>query len=184
MFVIAVDIGNSSTKVAIRELESDGRSGEVKLAETNWIHRETVPHDVEFHVDLSTVKNQPKFWSVCSVNSKRLKECHDWISRLPGENIFHEVGEADVPLETNVASRAQLGRDRLVAAWAAKTINRCGPVIIVDAGTAVTIDLVGKEGAIRRRIYFPGSRSQLSNSQAEHRRTSRSFQPGSFQPGK
>ncbi len=52
------------------------------------------------------------------------------------------LGAADIPLQVNVQNPQRLGIDRLLAAWAATSISDRRPLIVIQAGSAVTVDLV------------------------------------------
>ena len=64
---------------------------------------------------------------------------------------------ADVPLpiRSDVPNPEQVGDDRLLNALAAYSRAR-GPAIVVDFGTALTIDVVGADGAYRGGVIAPG----------------------------
>ena len=150
MQLIAADIGNSSTKVAVDHDSDDDR----------WCIQSVFRGDEAIHLDFDTngIDDQPAFWSVSSVNKVREKNLQDWVLKYRPDDVFHPIAEADVSLKTEVDSRTQLGRDRLVAAWMATELNdRSGPVIVVDAGTAVTIDLVCDKLIFQGGHIFPGA---------------------------
>lgn len=60
-----------------------------------------------------------------------------------------------IPMRIAGYDRRQLGADRLVAAFAAWK-RFCRPVIVVDAGTAITIDLIDGRGSFRGGVIVPG----------------------------
>ncbi len=60
-----------------------------------------------------------------------------------------------VPMRIAHYDRRQLGADRLVAAFAAWK-RFCRPVVVVDAGTGITIDLVDGRGTFRGGAIAPG----------------------------
>ena len=64
----------------------------------------------------------------------------------------------DLPLPFRLAYRtpATLGADRLAAAVAAHALAGGGPVVAVDAGTAVTVDVVSAEPAYLGGAILPG----------------------------
>lgn len=153
MQLIAADIGNSSTKVAV-----DNRSDD------RWCMQSVFRGDeqIQFGPDEIDLSNQPAFWSVSTVNSERESTLRKWVEEHRPNDQFHSIAESDVPLESDVESRSQLGRDRLIAAWAATELNdSSGPVIVVDAGTAVTIDLVGENLVFQGGHIFPGAESNF-----------------------
>lgn len=152
MQLIAADIGNSSTKIAVDHAAKDDR----------WC-QETVFRNAE-PIDLTSIQigDEPAFWSVCSVNQSRQQRLRDIIAADRPNDQFYLIEPDDVDLETNVQSRTQLGRDRLVAAWmAVQLTEHSGPLIVIDAGTAVTVDLVDQDLVFQGGAIFPGAESNL-----------------------
>jgi type III pantothenate kinase len=72
-----------------------------------------------------------------------------------------------VPLERTIDPGTNTGQDRLVDAVAAFAIAR-GACVVVDAGTAITVDLVDDDGTFRGGAIAPGARLMLG---ALHSRT-------------
>ncbi|MFK7768807.1 MAG: type III pantothenate kinase [Mariniblastus sp.] len=154
MQLIAADIGNSSTKVAIDHAAADNR----------WCMQTIVRDEEQLQLDLSNleVTDEPAFWSVSSVNRKRESSLQAWISEHRPNDRFHLIGPDDVQLKTDVESRTLLGRDRLVEAWMAMRLNdNEDPIIVIDAGTAVTIDFVDQDAVFRGGVIFPGAESNF-----------------------
>lgn len=60
-----------------------------------------------------------------------------------------------VPIKNLYRKPQQVGQDRLVAAYAATKLF-CAPVIVVDFGTATTLDVVSKKGEYIGGIIIPG----------------------------
>ena len=59
-------------------------------------------------------------------------------------------------------NRYNAGIDRLLAALQAIQLNDgSGPVITIDAGTAVTIDIVDSDGTFQGGVIFPGATTNL-----------------------
>ncbi|MCZ7599940.1 MAG: type III pantothenate kinase [Gammaproteobacteria bacterium] len=64
----------------------------------------------------------------------------------------------EVPgLENRYANPAQLGVDRWLALIAARRLGG-GPVVVVDCGTAITVDLVDGAGVFHGGMILPGRR--------------------------
>jgi len=60
-----------------------------------------------------------------------------------------------VPIHNKYKVRSEVGQDRLVNAFAAKTLYGA-PAVIVDFGTAVTFDVVSKKGEYLGGLILPG----------------------------
>jgi len=63
---------------------------------------------------------------------------------------------ANIPIKVRGYDLEQIGADRLLAALAAYERYRA-PVIVVDAGTAITIDYVNGRGEFCGGVIFPGA---------------------------
>lgn len=61
-------------------------------------------------------------------------------------------------LENRYADPAQLGVDRWLAAIAASRSVRGGSAVVVDCGTAITMDLVDRHGVFHGGMILPGRR--------------------------
>lgn len=64
--------------------------------------------------------------------------------------------ETPVPLGNAYRTPSTLGRDRLAAAVGAATLHPGRNVLVVDFGTALTIDLVTADGVFRGGVISPG----------------------------
>lgn len=154
MQLIAADIGNSWIKVAVEHAAKDDRW----CLET--IFRGDEPLDFDFSA--LDVGNKPAFWSVSSVNQARQQRLKNWIQEYRPHDQFHVIESDDIELATDVESRVQLGRDRLIGAWMAVQLNdQTGPIVVIDAGTAVTIDLVDCNLVFQGGVIFPGAESNF-----------------------
>lgn len=152
MQLIAVDIGNSSTKIAFVNPGNHER----------WSYQTEFRSQQPVEDDVFDQLTTPAFWSVSSVNTNGQNKLRQWIAQNRSEDRFREIEEFDVPLKSDVESRIKLGRDRLVAAWMAVQLNhQSGPVIIVDAGTATTIDLIDENLVFQGGHIFPGAESNF-----------------------
>lgn len=60
-----------------------------------------------------------------------------------------------VPLEVRLAHPSRVGTDRLLAAWGAQ-LHHGAPLIVVDLGTATTVDAVAADGAFLGGAILPG----------------------------
>jgi len=92
---------------------------------------------------------------VASVNPPALEA----FARLSAEaaGVRPEAAGVDfpIPIETDVSEPEKVGVDRLLAALAAYRQVK-GACIVVDAGTAVTIDAVSADGVFQGGAIFPG----------------------------
>jgi type III pantothenate kinase len=146
--LLAIDIGNSSTKLGVFDHEAL-----VKRLTIPTIRSKTAD---EIHASIQD-EIDGQFSAV--VISSVVPELHDSFREL-GERYFNRtplfVGNAlDFGLEIKYFPPENLGVDRLVAAFAA--VQKYGaPVITCDFGTATTIDAVNSKNEYLGGIITPG----------------------------
>ncbi len=158
MQIIAVDIGNSATKILAGEdhfripHRSDGAPTDFDDALT----------------ECSSLADSAVgiFWFVVSVNESQCRQLEDWVKRKRPSDRFEVITRTQVPLKIIDSYRSSVGIDRLVAAYAAISLQQQTPLIVVDAGTAVTVDVVSISATGERRyeggMIFPGEGPSLS----------------------
>jgi type III pantothenate kinase len=97
-------------------------------------------------------------WAVSSTNPSRLKQFTDWVTSR-GERLIAIDTPRKVPIGVSLDEPDRVGIDRLLNALAAKSIGKLGQaVVIVDAGSAVTVDFVHEDGNFAGGVIFPGLR--------------------------
>ena len=151
--VVAVDIGNSAIKLASRSSKSAWR---IEAQATDEQLAESLS---EFTTDLKSDSR----WLVCCVDQAQARRIQQWVAaERPGDS-FRLIEADEIPLASEVADREALGRDRLLAAWYAAVQTAPGEnAIIIDGGTAITIDVVAAEKHLGGLI-FPGPRTVLAS---------------------
>ena len=139
---IAVDVGNSAVKIAV------GPSVIRAFAhqQSNWI--EEAFRWVEDHVH-----EGPRKWWISSVNQAATLPLTKAIAA--SEEILEIVDAERIPIDIDVDQPERVGRDRLLSAYA--ICSRAPlPSIVVDAGSAVTVDLV-QSGESGRPVFSGGA---------------------------
>ncbi len=109
-------------------------------------------------------------WAVAGVQPQVRDALVDWL-RKRGEVVEVLASWRDVPLDIQVEQPDHVGMDRLLNAVAAKSrlaqgssrtdcqsVPHSTRAIIIDAGTAVTVDLLDEQGVFRGGAIFPGLR--------------------------
>jgi type III pantothenate kinase len=101
---------------------------------------------------------RPAGWAVSGVHPQRRDAFIEWL-RARGDSAVLVDDPNDLPLRVLVERPDHVGVDRLLDAVAANSRRRPGaPAVIVDAGSAVTVDYVDEAGAFRGGVIFPGPR--------------------------
>ncbi len=96
-------------------------------------------------------------WWIASVNRPAASRLIDWLhGHRPADHVTL-LCCGDLPLEVRLPRPDMVGIDRLVDAVAVNRLRRPGsPAVIVDVGTAVTVDLVSADGAYLGGAILPG----------------------------
>ncbi len=96
-------------------------------------------------------------WWIGSVNRPAATRLVDWLRRHAAQNRVVLLAAGDLPLEVALARPDHVGIDRLLDALAANHLRRQGrPAVVVDVGTAITVDLVSERGAFLGGAILPG----------------------------
>ena len=100
----------------------------------------------------------PLAWAVSGVHPRRRDALAAWLRGRGDTVLLLEAGH-QLPLKVLVEHPDRVGIDRLLNAVAANTRRRPGvAAVVVDAGSAVTVDWVDPAGAFTGGAIFPGLR--------------------------
>ena len=166
-----VDLGNSSLKVLTlrvvtsggSELESGDLSSDdwqaIGRREPDAVSRLASAAPVTFASPAELIASlpvppedlvEPERWTIASVNPPALHQLLDMLSARPSAHspLVLQADDFPIPLEIDFPER--LGLDRLAAATAAAALREAGHgAIVIDAGTATTVDAVDASGQFR-----------------------------------
>jgi type III pantothenate kinase len=100
----------------------------------------------------------PAAWVVSSVQPSQSDALTAWLRQHRAR--VHVLAEPeDLPLQVALQHPRRVGIDRLLDAVAVNSRRRSGtPAIVIDAGSAVTIDWLDSSGAFRGGAIMPGLR--------------------------
>jgi type III pantothenate kinase len=100
----------------------------------------------------------PTSWVVTGVHPERRERLADWL-RQRGNDVRIVTSARQLPLKILLEQPEKVGIDRLLDAVAVNSRRRPEvPAAIVDAGSAVTVDLVDPAGAFLGGAILPGLR--------------------------
>lgn len=159
--VLVIDIGNTNIVLGIFKgkqpvktlrISTDISRGPAyyKRIIMKSVRRQTHPPQIEGIIISSVVPKALK------VIKQALRLAFSIKPLVLGEN-------AKVPIRNEYRRPSQVGQDRLINAFAALKIYKRKPVIIVDFGTAVTIDVVSAKGAYLGGVIVPGVELSIEN---------------------
>lgn len=140
----AVDLGNSSLKL--------GAFDGARLVATERID---VPRSLAEDVVPPAHLLVADEIVVLASSPRRLREFRDWTPR-PARVLGDEVRSL-VPVSYDHA--AELGLDRIAAALGARSLCGGGALVVVDAGTALTVDALTADGRLAAVAIAPGLRA-------------------------
>ena len=142
---LLIDSGNSFIKWAQQTGEVFAQAGRCHSNAVASLHESWKHFDIPARVIISNVAGD----SVANEISKTVKEL--W--HIDAEFVISS--RSCCGLTSNYHNPGQLGVDRWMAMAAAFNSTSC-PVIVVDCGTAVTIDLVDEKGVFIGGVIMPG----------------------------
>jgi type III pantothenate kinase len=101
---------------------------------------------------------QPGAWVVTGVHPLRCDALVQWL-RDQGQSVRLVSDPSELPLRVLVERPDHVGIDRLLDAVAVNSRRTPGrPAVILDAGSAVTVDFLDEKGAFTGGSIFPGLR--------------------------
>jgi type III pantothenate kinase len=96
-------------------------------------------------------------WWIGSVNRPGATRLVNWLrTHRPGDRVTL-LAAGDLPLSVKLVRPDMVGIDRLLDAVAANRLRRSDrAAVVVDVGSAITVDLVDAQGAFRGGAILPG----------------------------
>ncbi len=96
-------------------------------------------------------------WLVGSVNRPAAARLIESVRAIQPRGVVRLLALAELPIAVRVPRPERVGIDRLLGAVAANHVRDAGrPAVVVDLGTAITVDLVGGDGAFAGGAILPG----------------------------
>ncbi len=153
--LIAVDIGNSRIKLG----EFPTRTADGGLPQPTRTLQLSTPtwEPVEIALWLAPQKPKDFQWLCGSVNQVAADKMRAWLADEAGSGSVRFLENDQLPVAVNVENRNAVGIDRLLAAVAANRLRPpdC-PAVVIDVGTAITVDVVSREGVFCGGAILPG----------------------------
>jgi len=151
--LLAVDIGNHQIKLGLF-LGDDG-DGLPQPAEV-W----KIPTGEAAFEPLSALLPQvPLAWCAASVHRQVESRLAAWVQQRRPRDRYRLLQHENLPLAIHVEHPHRVGSDRLLAAVAVNRLRSPDrPAVVIDAGTAITVDLVSAAGAFEGGVILAGFR--------------------------
>ncbi len=152
--IVVFDIGNSSLKIGTWQEEEVKTPLSIPLED-----REAFIDAFRTHVQ-AMPSRRPAAVVFSSVVPEALKRVRAHVEEVLEQDALVIGEKIPFPLEVEADDPLSVGTDRICAAAAAYEKLKTG-CVVVDFGTAVTVDLISDEGVLLGGAILPGLRMQL-----------------------
>jgi type III pantothenate kinase len=152
--LMAVDIGNARIKLGC--FPAAGREPLPEPERTLPLAGDA-PQLAEIAAWLADLRVADLSWWIASVNRPAATQLLDWLRSKRPQDRVTLLAAGDLPLVVRLERPDMVGVDRLldaVAANALRTPHR--PAVVVDVGTAITVDLISPDGEFLGGAILPG----------------------------
>lgn len=158
--VLLADVGNSRIKLAVMTEPATG--GTLPLLARRMDLASRSFHPVNLDEWLRAVAPGPAVVLVASVHDVAATRLEAMIAELAATQHRtlrqRRIRPDDLPLQIDLPQPEKVGIDRLAAAAAANRLRSPGrPAVVVDCGTAVTVDLLSEKGVYLGGAILPGA---------------------------
>lgn len=152
---IAVDVGNSRIKFGLFEKAGEESQGLPVPSRT----LDLVPQDGKLDELIAWLKPWDAAavgWWIGSVQRTVASQLVTWLRDRQATHISL-LAAGDLPLAVSLPRPDMVGIDRLLSAVGANRLRPPNtPALVVDLGTAITVDLVGPQGDFKGGAILPG----------------------------
>ena len=156
--LVAVDVGNSQIVAGLFENPPTGNNvfpqpdRTLPLSVDGW-------DPVEIALWLAPHKPSDVCWLLASVHEDAFCQLQAWL-RKEGCGVSQQQLTLDqLPLAVQLPKPEEVGIDRLLGAVAANHIRPIDqPAVVIDLGTAITVDVVSRDGSFCGGAILPGMR--------------------------
>lgn len=155
---LVIDIGNTRTKLCL----FDGRT----LVAQKIADGCTLLGTDRFLAETQEATEQGLEGAIVSTTADLHEDAQRQLAALPCP-VLPFTSATHIPIANHYGSPGTLGMDRLAAAIGAWEQKPGRPLLIIDAGTCITIDFVSAEGAYKGGNISPGMQMRLQ-AMSEH----------------
>jgi len=161
--LIAIDIGNTNITMGI--FESGRLVRKAKVPTVIAIPPVYNQKREKQSIFLSEIASSLRVWRraprndvyavISSVVPRALVNAKRILRKFPRLKILVAGEDIKVPIKNLYKKKSHVGQDRLVNAFAAKTLYGA-PAVVIDFGTAITFDVVSRKGEYLGGLILPG----------------------------
>jgi type III pantothenate kinase len=151
---VAVDIGNSRLKFGLYEAPADTIVPAPNRALDFNPEKDALERVAAW---LAPWTVDQAAWWIASVNRAHATRLVDWLRERQTGLKITLLASGDLPLKVALPRPDMVGIDRLAGAVAANRLrNPQRAAVVVDLGTAITVDLINSQGAFLGGAILPG----------------------------
>jgi type III pantothenate kinase len=151
--ILAIDIGNSTIGFGFLK---DGKVERVSKIE-NIPDSELFRPKLENFFEAVAERHMPTKVIICSVVPKSLRHIQRKVRKYLGLKALIVGRQVKIPIKNKYRHPLQVGKDRLLCAFAARELYGA-PAVVIDLGTAITFDGVSAKGEYLGGAIIPGLR--------------------------
>ena len=151
---IAVDIGNTNLKYGVLRSDGEVSSHVLRLPSRKTRLDKKNLHEL-LHLTTANACSVPITWRIAQTGRFPWQSLRDEVLKIRPRDKFKTVTRKHIPLKIDVDSPDKVGIDRLLAAFAATKMYGNSSMLIVDAGSAITVDVV-QDGTFCGGAILPG----------------------------
>ncbi len=159
--VVAVDVGNSTAKLVIQGTPLPDQSPSLQTRSFRIAERSWAQSAVDWVIQNIAGSTHAQ-WRIASVHRVAATKLQAAVVETDHDAAVRLVVRDDLPLEVDVEFPQSIGIDRLLGSYAALQEHE-PPLVVVDAGSAVTIDWVDTNAVFRGGAILPGLRLQTTS---------------------
>ncbi len=153
-FFVAADVGNTRIKLGLFAEQDAGELPRPQCTISLACHESELSRIADWPTEQN---RQALAWYVAGVNKPMVERLLNWLQEHHPKDTVLCFDYTCVPLTIRLEQPEQVGIDRLMNAVAANRLRpaHC-PAVVVDLGTAVTVDLLSAEGVFLGGAILPG----------------------------
>jgi len=154
--LIAVDIGNRRMKFGRYLRSVITTNGDLPHPSQVIVEDTPTMQQLELGLREIPLENGTE-WLISSVNAERLSSLIQWLRTNRPNDPVRILSQRDILMPVEVDEPEKVGMDRLCNALGATCLTRRSePVLIVDIGSATTLDVVSGDGRFLGGAIMPG----------------------------
>ena len=155
--ILAIDVGNTRAKFGMFETGAAERPQAVNLSACRLDTNSSLASGLQRWLDDHAFDDIGEAIVAGSNPPVRNELIAAWPDDLCKPTIIE--GHAQIPVPMDVQHPETVGIDRLLTAFAARQmISNQSPIVIIDSGTATTVNLLTSDGTFRGGAILPGLR--------------------------